>query len=259
MTPQPPRLSVRRLLQSWRSLATALIFLAAVPHAAAAQVEPVTGSVNVEFKAASAYEDGYVHGRLKIDYAFRACAGTVRLIYGVRPGSVEGFTTYWYKGHNYGVPEGTEPPASPSLATELRVLFGAEVVYTAIKRDPYITQDLTCFGGSQFIGLGDVKKYDPNARTAVQIHDLLNRFSFDADITKAPLRSQSVENAFAREIAAARQQARQDSAAAQRAARAARDSADRVARAERALGSYLLTSPSPMNCEPPKQVRSRVR
>src|SRR3954471_3588642 len=70
---------------------------------AAAQSVPVaSGFAPVAFKSASVNENGYIHANVIVDYAFRICSGNVRLLYGVRGGSAQGSTTYWYKGHNYG-------------------------------------------------------------------------------------------------------------------------------------------------------------
>ena len=191
--------------------ALALAFLSAGARPAFAQMTPeANGFLGVTFASASAYEDGYVHGNLVVDYSFRVCSGTIRLFYGVRPGSVEGFPTYWYKGHNYGTPAGTQPPQAPFLTTELRVHFGAEEVYSAEKRDPSVTNNVSC-SGNQWIGLGPVSKYDRDAKTPREIQDVLNRFDFDIGVTRDPLRSPSVERALAREMAAAAQKARRDS------------------------------------------------
>lgn len=198
--------------------ALALACLAAGARPATAQTTPENnGFLGVTFASASANEDGYVHANLVVDYSFRVCSGTVRLFYGVRPGSVNGFPTYWYKGHNYGTPAGTQPPQAPFLTTELRVHFGAEEVYSAVKRDPSVTTNVSC-SGNQWIGLGSVSKYDKDAKTPREIQDVLNRFDFDIGVTRDPLRSPSVESAFARELAAAAQKARQDSVRTARAA-----------------------------------------
>ena len=194
--------------------ALALACVSAGARPATAQAAPENnGFVGVTFASASANEDGYVHANLVVDYSFRVCSGTVRLFYGVRPGSVNGFPTYWYKGHNFGTPAGTQPPQAPFLTTELRVHFGAEEVYSAVKRDPTVTTNVSC-SGNQWIGLGPVSKYDRDAKTPREIQDVLNRFDFDIGVTRDPLRSPAVESALAREMAAATQKARRDSPAA---------------------------------------------
>src|SRR6476659_6657052 len=125
--------------------ALALAFLSAGARPATAQMIPEAGGfTGVTFASANVNEDGYVHANLIVDYSFRVCSGTIRLFYGVRPGSVEGFPTYWYKGHNYGTPAGTQPPQAPFLTTQLRVHFAAEEVYSAEKRDPTVTNNVSC-------------------------------------------------------------------------------------------------------------------
>jgi hypothetical protein len=190
--------------------ALVLAFVSAGTRRAIAQTPETSGFIGVTFASASANEDGYVHANLTVDYSFRLCSGTIHLVYGVRPGSVNGFPTYWYKGHNYGTPPGTQPPNAPFLTTELRVRFGAEEVYSAVKRDPSVTTNVSC-SGNQWIGLGSVSKYDRDAKTPREIQDVLNRFTFDIGVTRDPLRSPSVESALAREMVAAAQKARRDS------------------------------------------------
>ena len=228
--------------------------------AASAQSPPVkNGWVTVAFKSASANEDGFIHGNVDVDYSFRVCSGEVKVMYGVRAGSVNAFNQYWWHGHEYGVPAGTRAPDEAPFTAEVRVSHNATVYYRG-QKSPYVTRDLGCGFGSQWISVGPVSKFDPKAKTDIELQDMLNRFDFDIGITNAPMRSADVENAFAQQVAAAQQQAaqqaqkaRQDSLARERLAQARRDSTTRAAaeRAEaarrdasRATAAGTATSPS---------------
>ena len=229
------------------SLALALIpavlgsaFLASLAPAVGAQSVPERGGfVGVTFKSASAYEDGYIHGNVVVDYSFRVCSGMVSVHYGVRAGSAQGSTTYWYKGHNYGVPPNLVTPQSAPFTASVRVSYGATVISEA-DRQPYATHDLSCAFGSQWITLGPVSKFDPNAKSQRELQDVLNNFTFNIGITRNTMRSTAVESYFARELAAAEQRQR-DSVSRARAAELKRQqdsvTAARMAAVKRAQDS----------------------
>lgn len=203
---------------------------------AAAQSPPVRSGFNtVTFKSASVNEDGYIHANVSVDYAFRICSGMVHLLYGVRAGSAQGSTTYWYKGHNYGSAQTRLPDGNPPFTAEFRVNFSASPVFQKDIQNPRVEHDLSCGYGSQWIELGPVSKFVKEAKTDREKQDLLNRFTFDIGITRAPMRNVDVESGYAKEIADAKAKARTDSVNAARAAKARSDSAAaKVARAEKA-------------------------
>ena len=201
-----------------------LLLTLAGARAAAAQSFPKYGGfVGVTFRSASAYEDGYIHGNVIIDYSFRICSGDVQVMYGVRPGSAQGATTYWYKGHNYGARSEWAVPAEPSFTTQLRISFNASEVWSKEVR-PSIGTDLSCGFGTQWVNLGPASKFGMPIKTDRERQDLLNRFTFDVSITREPMRSSAVEAGLARELAAARK----DSLDRAQAAKARADSIERA-------------------------------
>jgi len=98
-------------------LLLALLLLGGAREASAQSAPSRTGFATVTFKSASVNEDGYIHGNVIVDYAFRICSGNlVQLLYGVRGGSAQGSTTYWYKGHNYGSAQTRLPDGNPPFS-----------------------------------------------------------------------------------------------------------------------------------------------
>src|SRR5688572_23383979 len=191
----------------WASRILAVITLALVAAASPAGAQGETKSLVVTFASASATQNGYLHGLVRLQYRFDSCGDRPQLFYALEPGSAQGFEGYWYEGKMYGLKSTWRPAAAPALEADMQVNFDAKPIPVSPLRNP-VTGPISCMSGSQYRMLGQWSAYTSPTLTREQA---LKHFTFNVGTTRAPMRSPDVEAAIRAEIAAANQKARADS------------------------------------------------
>jgi hypothetical protein len=177
----------------------------------------------------SSSRNGFIHGTMIIDYAFQLCSGTVTLFYSVRPGSARGYEGYWYDGVNYGVKSHWSPGTAPAMRAPWQVSFGATTVKEWQKTNPFVSNNLTCGTGSQWMTIGPIAQFIGQGKSREEQREALNRFTFTVGQSADPMTSRAVEAEIQRDLRAAQSKARQDSLS--RVSKARQDSLARVAKA----------------------------
>src|SRR5687767_5500140 len=125
---------------------------AAVTLATFAAVTPAlaqgeTKSLVVTFASASATQNGYLHGLVRLQYRFDSCGDRPQLFYALEPGSAQGFEGYWYEGKMYGLKSTWRPAAAPALEADMQVNFDAKPIPVSPLRNP-VTGPISCISGS---------------------------------------------------------------------------------------------------------------
>ena len=215
----------------------AALTLATVGAAAPARAQSDEKSLVVTFASASASQNGYLHGLVRLRYRFDSCGDRPQLFYALEPGSAQGFEGYWYEGKMYGLKSTWRPAAAPALEADMQVNFDAKPIPVSPLRNP-VTGPISCMSGSQYRMLGQWSAY---TTPTMKREEALKHFTFNVGTTRAPMRSPDVEAAIRAEISQANQKARADSVEKARLARVEQARKDSIARAQQARTTASTT------------------
>jgi hypothetical protein len=229
----PPSNALGRSITRLLTLPLALALSSGVAGTATAQEVRTT---TVTFASASATANGYLHGSIRLRYAFDGCGDVPQLFFSLEAGSARGYEGYWYEGKFYGLQSDWTPPAAPALRAPMRVMFGGRQVPASDLVNPY-TSPTSCSTGPQYRMLGQWRDFIP---TGGDREEAIKRFTLEVGQVGTPLRSDRVEQMIRTQLAAAVARARTDSLERARLAREAEARrlaaarADSVARADAA-------------------------
>lgn len=173
-------------------------------------------TTTVSFASASASANGYLHGSVRLRYAFDGCGDIPQLFFSLEAGSTSGYEGYWYEGKFYGLQSDWQPPAAPALHASMRVMYGGRQVPASDLVNPY-TSPTSCSTGPQYRMLGQWRDFIP---AGADREEAIKRFTLEVGPASAPLRSESVERQIRTQIAAALARVRADSVERTRVARA---------------------------------------
>ncbi len=193
-------------------LALALTLSLSVAQPALAQNVRTT---TVSFASASAGANGYLHGSVRLRYAFDGCGDIPQLFFSLEAGSTSGYEGYWYEGKFYGLQSDWQPPAAPALHAPMRVMYGGRQVPASDLVNPY-TSPTSCSTGPQYRMLGQWRDFIP---AGADREEAIKRFTLEVGPASAPLRSESIERQIRTQIAAALARVRADSVERTRVAR----------------------------------------